>query len=80
VSHWFRESLGAAGESPAQAAQAGEQGLLLSDAGVFLAAVNGALDVRRHTRDVREAMRLIESVLRPSRGRGPRGSQSVSGQ
>jgi hypothetical protein len=53
VERWLRDRLG--GEARPLATEAG--------AGVQTAAINAALEVRRHTKDAREARQLIEALI-----------------
>jgi hypothetical protein len=67
VSRWFQESL--AVEITPVARKDAEPAPPAPDTGVVIAAINAALDLRRHTRDAREAVSLLKSLKRKREGR-----------
>ncbi len=67
VSRWFRESLGVE-VAPANGEEAATAIRAEADHGFQVAAINAALDVRRHVSDAGEAMHLFEILITPRHG------------
>jgi hypothetical protein len=61
VSRWLEESLGIEGTPAEQANSLRET----PDTGVLVAAINAALDVRRHVADGGEAMQILQEIIGP---------------
>jgi hypothetical protein len=67
VDRWLHEALPGEGTPLPREACGEDTGTVAPDVGVWVAAINAALDVRRHVPDAQEALRLVETLLTPHR-------------
>jgi hypothetical protein len=67
VSRWLQESLGV-DVAPLNGEDAATQVRAETDHGIQVAAINAALDVRRHVSDAGEALQLFETLIAPRHG------------